>query len=174
HNFLRIRHSITLRRQRGRILPCREDRATGRAEPKEAPHARDVHARQDDLPTRPLDLLSRRIEVVDAHVARAPRGFLRLRRSDSALPAAGRPEREVVAYRELHGLKAPAEDLLQEIPGRGRIGAGKLGESHRSVLTEFRSGSLPCHRPLSLAQSDIQWIVYMPGRGRTDSGAQAD
>src|SRR5207245_3166608 len=94
----------------------------------------NIHARQYNLPTRPLDLRSLRIEVVDAHVARAPRHLSRLRRSDSALPAAGRSERKVVAHRELHGLKAPAEDLLQEIPGRGRIGARKLGESHRAVL----------------------------------------
>src|SRR5438128_380411 len=104
------------------------------AEPEEAPHARNIHARQDDLPTRPLDLRSRRIEVVDAHVARAPRDLFRLRRSDSALPTAGRPERKVVAHRELHGLEAPAEDPLEETSGRGRIGARKLGEGHRSVL----------------------------------------
>src|SRR5207249_11025856 len=119
HKLFRIRHSLTLRRRRGSILPRRQERATGRAETEETPHARHVHARQDDLATRPFDLLSRRIEVVDAHVARAPRNFLRLSRSNSALAAAGRPEREVLSHREFHGLETPAEDLLQEAPSRG-------------------------------------------------------
>src|SRR5436309_1781777 len=116
---------------------------TARTEAIFSPRPR-YHARQDDLATRPFDLLSRRIEVVDAHVARAPRNFLRLSRSNSALAAAGRPEREVLTHREFHGLETPAEDLLQEAPSRGGIGARKLGEGHRSV--PVRSTRLPCHR----------------------------
>src|SRR5713101_594386 len=106
-------------------------------------------ARKDDLATRPFDLLARRIEVVDAHVARAPRKFLRLRRSDSTLTAAGRPEREVLAHRELHGLEPPAEDFLQEVPGRGGFRTRELRERHRSVPIRFLCSPLPCHARLS-------------------------
>src|SRR3989442_11422308 len=112
-------------------------------------------AGEDDRPTLPCDFFSRRVEVVDAQVAGAPRELLGLRRSDSPLTAAWRAEREVLAHRELDGLEPPAEDFLQEVPRHGGFRARELPERHLSVPMRGLFGLLPCHRPPSLGRARL-------------------
>src|SRR5205823_6576704 len=100
----------------------------GDPEPEEAPHPRDVHPRQDDLSAGPHDLPRGPVEVVHADIVHAARDLLRLHRPDAPAATAGRLEREVLAERELHRLKTPREDLLQEPPDPGRIPAPELGK----------------------------------------------
>src|SRR5207302_4174658 len=77
---------VTFLRQCRCVLPRRQDRSAGDAEPEETPHPRDVDPRQDDRPASSLDLARGGVQVLHPHVIHASRDLLRLAGTDPAAP----------------------------------------------------------------------------------------